>query len=229
MILFLLTTACQIAFVDSDDFLDADEDGNIVSVDAEVIHEEALTSRQALERFNPYKYPAWHYHMLWNKLYRAEIFDGLRFNLKVMVGCEDIFLGHYAFGKCRRVAVTNQKLYVYVNRSTNYCNTRAKSPILFVDRVMALLDRRKFLVEHDIPETAEAVLQDAYMSLRHILVRVNYFRHKDILKAPTFEVITHLLNTRSLKDKVRVLIVLALMFSCGTAHKLKRLLKPTKK
>lgn len=71
---------------------------------------EVLTSREILENFYS---EATIY--CWDKLYRREVFDHVRFPVGSYTG-EDVLVAHHAFAAAGRVAVTCEKLYYhYVN------------------------------------------------------------------------------------------------------------------
>lgn len=54
------------------------------------------------------------HYTAWNKLYRREIFDGLRYEVGKLH--EDVFLTYQAFGKARRIAKVGSALYGYRQR-----------------------------------------------------------------------------------------------------------------
>ena len=81
--------------------------------------------------------------VLWNKLYRRDLFDEIIFP-KVHI-CEDEFVFHRLFAICDKVSMLPERLYFYIKRSESL-TTRPFSAYRF-DALIALDDRMNFYLE----------------------------------------------------------------------------------
>ena len=88
----------------------------------------------------------WYYIVAWNKLYRKDIFDNLRFPIGKIH--EDEFLIHHIINKCKFISCINQPLYYYVERNGSIMNT--KFNLKRFDYGDALLDRYFFSMNNDL-------------------------------------------------------------------------------
>lgn len=77
----------------------------------------------------------------WGKLYRAGLFDGIRFPVGRVH--EDDFTTHRLFHRARRVVLTNAELYCYWQREGSI--TSARNPVARADVRLAFRDRAVFL------------------------------------------------------------------------------------
>lgn len=86
-------------------------------------------------------------YTVWNKLYRRDIFDTLRFEVGKLH--EDVFFTYQAFGSCKKIAKIEKPLYFYRQRSGSIMG----SP--FSLHSLDSLEARKrqyFFIKEDYPE-----------------------------------------------------------------------------
>lgn len=77
------------------------------------VKDEVLTQNQIYEKLN-YSFGWWYYVTAWNKLYRRELFDTIRFPKGKLN--EDDFIAHEIFFACKRIVTIEKMLYFYVQR-----------------------------------------------------------------------------------------------------------------
>ncbi len=92
----------------------------------------------------------WYYIVMWNKLFKKELFRDLRFPVGKIH--EDEFLIHRIIERCRIISTVKERLHNYVQRKGSITNKKYSPKRL--DVMEALLEREKFYienrVEHDI-------------------------------------------------------------------------------
>lgn len=86
--------------------------------------------------------------VMWNKLYRREIFDSLRFKLGKYH--EDESMIHYIYDKARKTVKSSAVLYGYRNVKTSMART-ALTETRFWDILDSLSDRERLYKEKNIP------------------------------------------------------------------------------
>lgn len=91
----------------------------------------------------------------WNKLYRKEIFDNIRYPKGRLH--EDEYVIHRIFYKCNRVAVIGQPLYFYTIRDGSI--VMQMTPQRINHALEALADRVRFSDEHNWSEVMPAVVE----------------------------------------------------------------------
>lgn len=149
-----LVTGSWITFVDNDDWLDLDmyqsmiDAGNLYEADmvcCSWVKEEAYGSIRAINTSavanNPFgrdkllkyiyvrdEYQGFAY--MWDKLYRKELFEGVRFDENLRIGGDVLALAEVAL-KVKRAAYIDEAYYHYLQRSNSGCHT---------DKADALLD-----------------------------------------------------------------------------------------
>ena len=101
----------------------------------EMIHDEVLTGWEAINRL-----PLSAFQVSWNKLYRRQLFDGLRFPEGKRY--EDTFTSPLLYQRVRRLACVSQELYIY--RIVEGSIMHSKITLQSLDRVEAFY--RMFLV-----------------------------------------------------------------------------------
>lgn len=126
-----IANGTYIAFADSDDMMNADmihslydvattQDADIVECDYSISENEALTQTKAIasaEIFEPQVAMLEHIsdrifrQVIWNKLYRAEVIENVRFVEGKVI--DDEFWTYRALGNAKRLAHINSKLYFY--------------------------------------------------------------------------------------------------------------------
>lgn len=89
----------------------------------------------------------------WNKLYKRELFDDLRYKKGVIY--EDEFLAHRILYKCKKVSIINQALYYYVQRKGSIVNSPFE--VKNFDKVYAIKDRVDFIDEKNIVNLRDEV------------------------------------------------------------------------
>lgn len=108
------------------------------------IKNEIISTEQSLQKLCEIK--NWYYIVAWNKLYKKEIFNNLRFP-KGKIN-EDEFTIHHIFNKCRYISCVEKPLYYYLQRSGSIMKT--KTGMKALDSAEALYDRTVFAMENDI-------------------------------------------------------------------------------
>lgn len=82
--------------------------------------------------------------VVWNKLYRQEIFDDIRFTEGMTF--EDEMILHHIYGKVDEISCVRKNLYYYVQRPGSKMK-ESYSPAK-MDIIIAYMDRIRFLIEH---------------------------------------------------------------------------------
>ena len=91
----------------------------------------------------------------WNKLYKREIFNNLRYPVGRLH--EDEFVIHKIFKQCKKVCVIENSLYFYTVRSDSIVANMSEKRI--DDSLDAFMDRVKFADENDWTEVMPAVVK----------------------------------------------------------------------
>lgn len=94
------------------------------------------------------------YCVSWNKLYRKELFDGIRF--PVGRQHEDVFTSYKLLYKAKRVVLTSEYLYYYLQRADSI--TGKGFTLKFLDRADAFKERIDFLHEHSLLDEERQVM-----------------------------------------------------------------------
>lgn len=112
---------------------------------AEISH---YTNRQAIDELlrvdedhQSGKTNGLHWVLAWNKLYKRQLFDGLRYKDGVLF--EDVHIIHRLLYKCRKITYLPQPLYYYYQRPESIVNSAFT--MRKADKVYALEDRLIFL------------------------------------------------------------------------------------
>lgn len=137
-----------------------DEAGKTLPRISPITKDEVLTREEALNRLTIQK--NWYYITAWNRLYRLELFDTVRFPVGKIH--EDEWTAHLFYWQCERVAVLKEPLYYYVQREGSIM--RQESVKKHMDGVDGMLLRAEFAVEHNLIELAFASCSAA---LEHLL------------------------------------------------------------
>ena len=175
-----------VCFVDSDDFLHKDYVKtlyeNLIKTDADIsisdfllyyddapIDIETLPVEETLDVKSRDEgmdciNTSYRYILAWNKLYKAYIFDNIRYPLGKLH--EDEFVAHHIFYKAKKSVITSKKLYSYRQgrKDSIMSNITVKN---FNDAVEAFDDRIKFYRKHKIKS-----------KLRTIKVKWHYITEK---------------------------------------------------
>ncbi len=194
-----------IAFADSDDYLypnmyqrlyelmtenDADlsvceytrvdEEGNRIPDLSKRLPDCVMTGEEALNfSILPVKNYSWHVVLPWNKLYKAEIFTTLRFpELRKPSGGEDTAIIHRVFGAARKIIISDEELYYYVQRE-RVLPVFDRS--LFRLSVFMVRDRYEYFTETGRAYLAEMTAINAYGILVNTMRTVNYLQFREEL------------------------------------------------
>ena len=88
----------------------------------------------------------WYYTMAWNKLYKKNLFSKVRFPKGKL--CEDVFVAHYLFEQCNKVACISDVCYYYLLRSGSI--TFERSHQTHLNDAEGYLDRALFCQERGL-------------------------------------------------------------------------------
>ena len=190
-----------IAFVDSDDYVseqmlevmhdkiledgtdmiissyhNVNENGDLLNEPID-IKEGVFTEKEILKQIS------WkqcgYYVVVWDKLYRKEIFDNIRFPVAKLH--EDEFVLHKILQKCNKISCISMPLYYYVKHKESIMHNEYS--IKRLDAIEAHIERIKYLLNLDISEAIEysvetvlSVFLNGYMKLN-----LNYVDNKQRL------------------------------------------------
>lgn len=143
-------SVCSYVYVDE---VTGQADGGMAAVNP--LKNGVLSTRQAYEAINSYRPGYSFYVTAWNKLYERTVFDGCLFAEGRLH--EDEFIVHHLMKRCRRIAVTEDVLYYYVQRSGSIMNTKASEKSL--DALIAGMDRYAFYLEEKQGKLAKQQLR----------------------------------------------------------------------
>lgn len=110
------------------------------------------------------------YVVAWNKIYRRNLFHGIRYPLKKIH--EDEFTTYQILWKAQKMVVTNQYLYYYLQRSESI--TGKKYSIKRLDALDAFRERINFLKENGLEDEYFATIKK-YL----VLIEKNYVLLKE--------------------------------------------------
>lgn len=139
----------------------------------------------------------------WNKLYKKDLFDNLRF-IEGKIH-EDEFIIHKLLYRCNKIVFTKAALYYYVQRETSIMNTR--KGVKRLDAIYALEDRMNFL--SNIPEK-HLFQQTIDKYIRVLLIEYNLSSENQVYKLLSKSVRNHLRwilqNRKSNKEKIAFIV-----------------------
>ena len=151
-------------------FLHVYENGDPVPdlCDARPIGDEVITGQEAIIKMHtPEKgrWIGWYYSMAWNKLYKKELFSEIRYPKGKL--CEDVFIAHWLFGKCNRIACISDVCYYYLRRTGRI--TYGRNYKTNLHDAEGYLDRALYCYDHGLYRAAghafwesSILLADAY-------------------------------------------------------------------
>ena len=152
------------------------------------------------------------YGVLWSKLYKSEIFNGLRFpNVN---GHEDTATIHRVIGACNKIVLLNQVLYVYRKNSEGLTGTLARKKFdihEFYDRKFIAFDRYNYFMSINRPDLAKTAWKHAHFALAYTLKRVNYFEYKHEISPFLSQTICGLIKSCKFTYWLRALNLVRLM------------------
>lgn len=126
-----------------------DEKGDVTgNWNSPMKEEEVLNRVQAMDRLGGDG--SWYYITAWNRLYRRELFENIRFPLGKLH--EDEYIVHYIYWACERIVVVPKPLYFYVQRGGSIM--RQKTLRRYLDNIWGIFDRVDFAQEHGLNRLA---------------------------------------------------------------------------
>ena len=154
-----------------------DENGNALPDMWVLLQNQTVSGIEALSAIYSYGYG-----VIWNKLYKREIFDSLRFKEGYI--CEDEIIIHRIFGQCKKIALIADRLYFYIRHNSSIMG-KAKSKIFHPKHFKACMffriDRYHYLESLNLYELAERELKASYSLVVDTLGEVNYFQYRKYL------------------------------------------------
>lgn len=133
---------------------------------------EVIGAETALNRIYVNSDYALQYIAPWGKLYKAELFAGIKYPEKKIF--EDIYITHQILCRCQKIVILPQKLIYYYQHPHSIMNE--KFHVGKLDYLEALKMRISFFEEHDLSELA-SIAYDEYL---HSLIW-EYSRARDLL------------------------------------------------
>lgn len=106
----------------------------------------------------------------WNKIYKKEIFDEIRFDEDKLH--EDVFILHKWVEHCNIIAIVSEKLYYYRQREGSIMHNNFT--IRNLDTVEALTNRAAYFAKHNQQILAEKTMKDAMGRMVDGKRRINF-------------------------------------------------------
>lgn len=100
------------------------------------------------------------YAVVWNKIYRRELFQGIRYPLGMIH--EDEFVSYRIIWKAKKMVITNQYLYYYLKRTGSIMGSEYS--VKRLDGLIAFRERLDFLKQNKLEKEYVAMLRK-YVSL----------------------------------------------------------------
>ncbi len=106
--------------------------------------------------------------MVWNKLYRKELFTKNNITFPKSMIHEDNFVTYKLFAKSKRISLINDKLYYYVQRNNSITNTYSKKRL----DVLKSIDEIKayFILRKDLNEAINCYEFSTYLTIINLLI-----------------------------------------------------------
>lgn len=223
-----IATGDYISFVDSDDYLEPtmyselyksiQQNGSDISVCCfKYVYEngdeyktnvkpfnavEVLSSQQTLERISTIDDYYVNFITAVNKVYKRELFDGLRFEIGRIH--EDEFMAHHIYLRAKKISLLPSQLYNYVQRTNSIVNSAFS--VKRLDAAYAMLDRYRILKARGYKAYAKKALYYSYSYLINGLNNLLYKENKKIFNPIVSELSFNLdLGMRSVKVPLKVL------------------------
>lgn len=117
-----------------------------------------LTVMAGQRRFETLKQPS-----ACNKLFRAELFQDVRFPKGKFY--EDTFVYHILAHRASRIVLTGHDGYYYLSRRESILG-QSKYTDRYFDRIEAVYERVKYLLEHQVPYYAQEACESLYADVR---------------------------------------------------------------
>ena len=180
-----------------------DEDGLPIHQQTESpINDEILTGYETLEKLNENGW--WYYITAWNKLYKRNIFDKIKFPEGKLH--EDVFVAHEIFARCEKVVTMQEILYLYVQRQDSIMS--GLKSIKHLDEAEAIASRCFFYEKNNLNELIPDSLKILYRSYNLYRYDVNIDNMSDKSRLKEIDKLFkktyfYFSGTRSLKDFVK--------------------------
>ncbi len=106
--------------------------------------------------------------MVWNKLYKKELFTKNNITFPKSMIHEDNFVTYKLFAKSKRISLINDKLYYYVQRNNSITNTYSKKRL----DVLKSIDEIKayFISRKDLNEAINCYEFSTYLTIINLLI-----------------------------------------------------------
>ena len=105
----------------------------------------------------------WYYVTAWNKLYRRELFDKIRFPIRKQH--EDEFVIHHLADQCEKIVCINEAFYYYLQRSDSIMG--AGNALKSMDYGEALLDRYHYAKQRHNGQLRNNVVTELAYKMEH--------------------------------------------------------------
>ena len=153
-----------------------DEDG-APAMDLPPLPRQVMTPDEVFRQMER-PFSEWRYVTAVNRLYRRELFEGLRFRVGKVH--EDEFLAHHVLARCGTVAVIPDEPYFYVQHTGSIMN--ASVTVRRLDAVEALMERYDFYRARGLRGPAAGVLEHAYHVLWQVVEQVDVRRYRAAIR-----------------------------------------------
>jgi glycosyltransferase involved in cell wall biosynthesis len=174
------------------------------------IKNEVLFGRDAIKKMAGES--GWVYTIAWCKLYKAALFQTIRFPVGKIH--EDEFVSHLVFAKCNKVSCIADRLYFYLQRENSIMGNAHKSfSIKELDASEAFLKRALFLKSIDKHEFHEAIGINYFYAISNFSDMYSYGRKFSSDERERLKEMHRLLRENihmgkgcSLKNKVHIIL-----------------------
>ena len=198
-------------------FLKVDDNGNTLNKKKSTvsIKNVVLTGLEAVQRL--ILNDGYHYTIAWCKLYKAELFQEVRFPKGKYN--EDEFVSHVLYAKCSRVACVEEALYYYVQRKDSIMGSaRMAVSIKSFDAPEGLLNRALFIQPLGMFRDASRYYFDVVLRVSHLLTHYQVKTEKERTRMKEMHSMIrknhHLCKYCTAKEKIHI----ALFFISPSLH-----------
>lgn len=172
------------------------DDAELELDDLDTGNVEEISTQYLLRNLNSYKHPIG--VVAWNKLYKRELWDGIRFPYGKIH--EDEFVSHQIIRRCQKILIVDSNLYFYRKRENSIMSTIDNSNQSALDKMEAFYLRRKFYQQNNMDE--QVYEMNGQILYRCLLRGVD--NDNEIWRCMRFEDIFN----SSLKPKAKMLLML---------------------
>lgn len=222
-----------IAFVDSDDYIASDmmdvlyhrliKDGSDMALcnfkyidekgeeieerkNKSPIKDEVITGIDGMKKLSQDK--NWYYVIAWNKLYKKEIFDNIRFPKGKIH--EDEFVIHHIMHACKRISCVALELYYYLQRQGSIMSQ--KSLISTMNTFEAKRDRALFSIEMGLNFNAYASVCAMAYTIAHFVPNDDMEKEKRCEMYHSYLKTARRLKTKGLDSKRKIFVIVTKIF-----------------